>query len=85
LYEATEIGDLQIMNNLRDQLRQLVVSTGANKNYTPRLTNALLERAINFDKQITDELLSSSFPQLMQIRADLKKQALEEVIIFFNH
>jgi hypothetical protein len=77
-YQATEVTDSEIMHNLHDQLRQLIVSTGASKNYTARLTNELLEKVISFDTQITDEILADSFPQLMQIRADLKKQALEE-------
>jgi hypothetical protein len=78
LYQAREVADTEIMKNLHKQLRELVVSTGASKHYTPDLTNELLDKVMFFDKQITDEDLADSFPRLMKRRADLKKQALED-------
>ena len=77
LYQARETVSPKIMQYLHNQLLPLIVRTGASKYYTPRLANELLKKVI-FDKQITDEVLTSSFPQLMQTRANLKKQALED-------
>jgi len=78
LYQAREVVDPKIMQYLHNQLLQLMVNTGASKNYTPNLAKAFLNKAIPFNKQITDEVLASSFPQLMQRKADLKEQALQE-------
>ena len=77
LYQAIEVADPQIIQDLHQQLQQLVVSTGASKHYTARLTNELLKKGMFLDKQITDEVLASSFPQLMETRANRKKDALE--------
>jgi hypothetical protein len=84
LYQAIEGAHPKIMEYLHNQLIQLMVSTGVSKNYTANFVQALLDRAMIFDKQITDEVLANSFPQLMEIRANLKEQALEEAYIGDN-
>lgn len=77
LYQKKKSDFPEIMQDLRNQLLSLMTTTGATKNYTPRFTNELLDKPM-FDQQITDEVLAKSFPQLMEIRADLTKQSLEE-------
>jgi hypothetical protein len=78
LYQLKETVNPKTVQYLHNQLLQLMVSTGVTKQYTPNLTNALLSKTISFDKKITDEVLASSFPQLMQTRVDLREQALQQ-------
>lgn len=77
LYQAKANDSPEIMQSLHSQLLSLMGTTGASKNYTPRFVTALLDKLI-FDQQITDEVLATKFPQLMDIRAKLKREALEE-------
>jgi len=77
LYQAMEVANSEIMQYLYNQLQSLIVHTGAGKNYTPHLVKAFLDKTIVFNKQITDEVLTSSFPQLMQLRASLREEALK--------
>ncbi len=78
-YQTTEIAGFgentssKIIESLRAQLLNLIESTGINKNYTSKFVNELLEKSIDFDKQITDEDLAKIFPQLMEIRQELKE------------
>lgn len=76
LYQS-KVSELPQEEDVRNQLLSLMKTTGVNKKYTPRFTNALLDK-IMFDQQITDEVLAKSFPQLMKRRADLKTEALDE-------
>lgn len=78
LYQLKDNVDPKTVQYLQNQLLQLMVSTGASKQYTANFTNALLNKTISFGKQITDEVLAGSFPRLMQKRAELKEEALQE-------
>jgi len=67
----------RIMRYIRNQLITLITQTGANKQYTPRLVQALLDRT-TLNKPVTDDVLARiGFPQLMEMRSNLKKQALK--------
>lgn len=78
LYQAIESANPEIIESLRGQLVQLITTAGANKNYSAGLTNAFLDKVMISGQQITDEVLISSFPQLMEKRSELKKQALAD-------
>lgn len=66
------------MQYLRNVLFTLLVQTGVNKNYTPRLVQSFLSRTI-LNEQVTDEAMARiGFPQLMEMRSNLKKQALKD-------
>lgn len=78
LYQAKRTNSTEIMGSLRNILTSLMKTTGANKYYTPKFTNALLENPMFDEQEITDELLANDFPKLMKIRANLRKEALKE-------
>lgn len=84
LYQVIESSSAEVVEYLRNQLVQLITSTGANKKYTEHLTNAFVDKVMFSGTQITDELLANSFPQLMEIRANFKKEALESGYIDNN-
>lgn len=66
------------MQYLYNQLLPLIVQTGANKNYTPRLVQAFLDRTM-LKESVTDEVLAKiGFPHLMEVRANMRKQALKD-------
>ncbi len=78
LYQLKDNVDPKIVQYLQNQLLQLMVSTGASKQYTGNFTNALLNKTISFGKQITDPVLATAFPRLMQRRVELREEALQE-------
>lgn len=77
LYQLKDIDAPKIMQYLQGQLIALIAKTGANKNYTPRLVRAFLDKVI-ISEQITDEVLAKDFPLIMQARANLKQLMFEE-------
>jgi hypothetical protein len=78
LYQLKDSVDSKAVQYLQNQLLQLMVSTGASKQYAANFTNALLNKTISFGKQTTDEVLAGTFPRLMQKRAELREEALQE-------
>lgn len=84
LYELIELENKPLtvspkaMQYLRNQLLALIASTGASKNYTPQLVQALLARTF-LNEKVTDKAMARvGFPQLMQMRANVRKRAFQE-------